>query len=296
VAIQNHSTKNYVIYSSIIEEYRHKFTALEVKYLKYTISGFDIGSANNCSSVLLNSEAEYTWFLPDDDLAELDSLKIIHETIKQYQPCMIHGGRVNKKSYSYDQVSVSLDDFVSNEVCQIVSKDKVLNFFSDNVVQAQEMVFRSDLIKPITRENGNIKHINEMFPAFFSVFVLQDKARPLVFLKNSIGIFRDGEPNSSWRNRWLSLSLETWPQTLEYCLSKEFITPSELELGKKIFKGGFSSIEHRPDILLGMSRKFPMRPWIIIRHYPREILSILMLSPLKIILKVYEKIIELLKK
>jgi len=295
IAIQNNSTKGFIKYQSIFESFNKKFTDLNINYFNYIITGFNIGSANNCASSLLNSQSTYTWFLPDDDLAEVDSLKIILSCIKLFSPCLIHGGRGFKTVYKYDQFDVS-PAFDLNEILSVEYRDRILKLFSDNVVQAQELVFRTDLIKQIVNIDENVPYINEMFPAFFSICSLQNNSMPLIFLKRSIGIFRDGEPNSIWRNRWLSLSLITWPEMLEYCFSIGLITKKELLVGKKIFIEGFKSIEHRPDILLGLNRRFPLDPRLLVKHYPYEMCSMLIKSPTKICLKIYKKLTTLFKK
>lgn len=294
ISIQNNSTKGFAEYQTIFEFFNREFLDLNINYFNYIITGFNIGSANNCATSLINSQSKYTWFLPDDDLAEVDSLAIILSCIKSFSPCLIHGGRDFKTVNKYNQFNVS-PDFEPNEILSIEYQDRILKLFSDNVVQAQELVFKTDLISQIVNVDGNIPYINEMFPGFFSIYSLANNSLPLIFLKRSIGIFRDGDPNSMWRNRWLSLSLITWPEILEYCFSIGLINRRELAVGKKIFIEGFKSIEHRPDIFLGLNQKFPLNARLLMKHHPHEMCSLLIKSPKKICLKIYTKLVSLHK-
>lgn len=287
IAIYNNSIANYDEYQSIIDYFSVKFINLGVFSFDYNISGFDIGAANNCAVTHLNAKALYSWFLPDDDLAVNDSLLTILNVINDYNPCFIHGGIINKTVYPYDLTSTPTDIlkiYEPNSVCRILTANKVEEFLPLNTVQAQEHVYRVDALKNFLSYPELIELRDEMIPALFGLICLQDP-RPFVLLKNSLGIFRDGDPKSSWRHLWFKVSLISYPAILKKCVSVGLIKPDFCLDSISAFKAVLDSIAHRPDIFLGLNRKYQISPIVLFSHHPKRFILLTLMSPFAIFKK-----------
>jgi hypothetical protein len=294
IRIHNNSTGSYHEYSTVIDKYRTIFEDHDVGYFNYVITGFDIGSVSNCCGALFSSDAEYTWFLPDDDLARFDSIHTILRVIIELSPSMIHGGVQHKSSLSYDQIEQpyeSSEDKEVNAVYKSISVDKIVPLFSMNVVQAQEHVYKTSAIKEVLYNDHYLELLNEMCPAFFSIISARSEG-PLIFLTQSIGLYRNGEPNSAWRHRWLSLSLQTWPLLLRSCLSRALVSIEELGVGNSVFVGNLAIINYRPDILLGLRKRYQISPVLLFQFYGSTYVKVLLLSPYRLLIKVFDKILS----
>jgi hypothetical protein len=287
IAIYNNSIANFAEYQELINYYSEKFNDLGIYAFEYNISGFDIGAANNCAVSHLNAKAIYSWFLPDDDLAATDSLLTILNTINEHNPCFIHGGVMNKTVYPYSQTSVDTDALKihgPNSIYKVITANKVKEFLPLNTVQAQEHVYRVDALKNFLSYPELIKSRDEMIPALFGIVCLQDR-RPFILLKNSLGIFRDGDPKSSWRHLWYKVSLISYPALLEKCVSIGLIKSDAHCNTVNAFEAVLDSIAHRPDIFLGLNRKYQISPIVLFARHPKRFIFLTLMSPFAVLKK-----------
>lgn len=278
VAIYDNSTLSLESYSEIVSEFSGRFKAIGCNKFSYQRTGFDIGSANNCSMAVLKSDAQYTWLLPDDDLSSADALDIILKVIDTHAPCMIHGGDVTKNviHYADTDISSALNNF-QNTISKVLDVNKVEYFLQLNPVQAQEHVYKTEYLKEIMNTQSYIQFIDEMFPAFFSILCLNGKG-PAVFTSQSLGIFRDGDPRSSWRHRWLSLYCIKWPQNLRLLLDLGLISEKSFFFAMSKAVDILYSYRGRLDILLGVRRKFAITPLRLFKNFKVKYLKLVLLS------------------
>ena len=293
ISIHNNSNKFYSEYISIINKYELIFNFLGINSFNYIISGFNIGSANNCAATILSSRYDYVWFLPDDDIASRNSIKSILEILNLYNPCMIHGGINKKQVINYNNIIIDFNHEIN--VHKIISFDKIKYLFKYNTLQAQEHIYNVNYIKNILINDNYIKLINELNPALFSIFCCNGDG-PLVLLDNSLGIFRDNDPNSSWRHMWPSLCLQEWPKFLDKCQSLNLISNIEKIEGMSTFVNHFKNIEHRPDILIGLMPKHNISLFYMLKKYKMVYIKYIIFSPYKLLNKIIMKFNEFIYK
>jgi len=256
IRVHNNSSKYLKNYQDIFTKFETIFKNGKVGFV-YNISGINISGPHNCYGVIMSSKADYAWFLPDDDLCRIDAIQIILETIKLYRPCMIHGGVVRKERVKYDFKQSSNYQKKDNKVFKVINSygEKVKNLLKLKLIQAQEQVYSTKELKKINSINDVTGLVNDFVPALFSFLCINSNS-PLILLQQSIGIFRDGDPNSPWRHQWFSMALCMWPKTaIEYF--ERGITDSKLvyqsrhlffdEKMKKIICGRF-------DIIFGFNK------------------------------------------
>jgi len=284
VSIFNNSTRGYQLYKKIFEEYEVKFKLSGCSYFEHKLTGFNILFHNNFAISVLDSKAEYTWVCPDDDLLSLDSLKVLLSTIETYRPSFIHGGILNKTRYDYSKVSVD-DSVVENKVHDVVNTNKERLFLDTSGIQLQEHVYRTELICSSLENDEVIGCLDEFSPTLFGLICIKSKL-PMVFLKESIGIFRTGEPNSEWRYLWPYMSLIKWPNMVDNYLTAGVIEQKNVEFAKRIYIRELTENAWRPDVLLGFNSKFTINPVNLFQEYGMEYLLMLLRSPFLFIKKI----------
>ena len=269
IAINDNSTIDFFNRKKIISKYKKKFESSGIGYFKYCVTGFNIGSNNNFATLLINSQSDYTWILPDDDVARFDSIKTILKTIRLHKPCFINGGWEIKSQISYNEDILENDDNLSNNLKKILNgKNKINYFLSKNIVQLQEYVYKTSHLKKFFLDDKNITLINNMNPALYAIYCMLDNG-PSVLLTRSLGIFRIGEPNSDWRHlfhkRQLKKSINVYRQTI-------------------------LNLSFRPDILLGINRKYELSFFKLFYYHRTALLKSLAISVPMIFFKIYQKI------
>jgi hypothetical protein len=285
VGIYNNSTKNIQEYSQLISSYRERFTKLSINYFSYEITGID-DAPGNLSASVLKSKAKYTWVLPDDDLASLDSIEVILNTIDKYEPSFIHGGIKNKTILKYDENNPQKNNsFKKNSVFEIIENDKVIKFLDTKGFQLQEHVYRTELLKPISSDHI-YSMLDDFIPVLYGLLCCKNQ-RPMVFLSESIGLFRGGDPNSSWRHKWVYMSLIKWQTSVDNYLSVKLLDSKEESYARGIFMELLHRNYWRPDFLLGFYGSSGLTPFNLYRHYKSLYLKILIKSPFFFIKEVF---------
>jgi hypothetical protein len=290
VAINNNTTLKFSEYHDLVAKFKSEFSSLGVAYFDYSITGFNIGSVNNIVGGLMSAKAKYVWLLPDDDLARFDSLKIATDALEAHSPSFLSGGWVKKSVIHYGDNGLVNDDGAENRIHDVIEdRRKVAEFLSSNVVQAQEYIYNVAFLRRFLEEDSNIELLNEMFPGLFGIFCMQFSG-PFVRLERSIGIFRDSDPNSEWRHLWLKFALIDWPLISERCQRKGWLDSCEKKISEGVFRSVFKDAARRPDILLGLNRRYRLNPLTLIKYHGFEYIQALIRIPCAVISAVQKKL------
>ncbi len=284
IGIYNNSTKKISDYLEIVSRFKEVFSNIGLGYFSYEVTGFNIGGPNNCAMSILKSKGEYTWFLPDDDLPRLDAIGAILSTIEQYKPSLIHGGILNKTKCDYSTIEMDSID-VDNEVLKVIDTDKQKAFIETSGIQAQEHVYKTELLSIMLRDDNLSSCVDDFMPCLFGLICCNDD-RPIVFLKESLGIFRKNDPNSEWRYRWLYMALVQWRHMVDNYLTAGVIEQKNVEFAKRIHIRELTENAWRPDVLLGFNSKFTINPVNLFQEYGMEYLLMLLRSPFLFIKKI----------
>lgn len=288
VTINDNSTDYFPQYESVIKKFKPRLEKLGVFYFEYRRTGFNIGGINNIVGGIYSAKSEYVWCLPDDDLARFDSLSILLSVIKSYRPNFISGGWVQKTVIDYNSESNGDDDRQINRVLDVIfERKKVSTFFSKNVVQLQEYVYKTEIIKKFLQINENRSLLNYMWPGLFAVVCLCEDGS-FVRLERSVGIFRDGEPKSEWRHLFIRFALVEWPQLCEKLFNRGWISSDEYRLSIGVFRTMFDSLAKRPHILLGLSWRRRLNPYLLLKYHKNHFFGALW-SPLLILNSIFKK-------
>ena len=290
IAINDNSTIDFFNRKKIISKYKKKFESSGISYFKYCVTGFNIGSNNNFATLLINSQSDYTWILPDDDVARFDSIKTILKVIRLHKPCFINGGWEMKSQISYNDDILENDDNLSNNVNEVLNGKKKINYFlSKNIVQLQEYVYKTNHLKKFFLDDKNIALINNMNPALYAIYCMLDNG-PSVLLTRSLGIFRIGEPNTEWRHLFHRYSLQDWPILSEKIYKLGWIDKRQLKKSINVYRQTILNLSFRPDILLGINRKYELSFFKLFYYYRTALLKSLAISVPMIFFKIYQKI------
>ena len=290
IAINDNSTIDFFNRKKIISKYKKKFESSGISYFKYCVTGFNIGSNSNFATLLINSQSDYTWILPDDDVARFDSIKTILKVIGLHKPCFINGGWEMKSQISYNDDILENDDNLSNNVNEVLNGKKKINYFlSKNIVQLQEYVYKTNHLKKFFLDDKNIALINNMNPALYAIYCMLDNG-PSVLLTRSLGIFRIGEPNTEWRHLFHRYSLQDWPILSEKIYKLGWIDKRQLKKSINVYRQTILNLSFRPDILLGINRKYELSFFKLFYYYRTALLKSLAISVPMIFLKTYQKI------
>lgn len=294
IALSDNSTKDIKNRKKIIDIFKKKFEELGIGYFRYHITGYDIGMINNMSSIYINAQSEYIWSLGDDDIMRFDALKTVLDAINHHQPCFIAGGWISKSKIGYFDDVIKNDDQSKNEIYLVLNGEEKLNtFLLKNTVQQQEYIYKTSQLKKFFEEESNIQLLTEMQPGLLAIYCMQDTA-PLVLLKNSAGIFRHDEPdvNSGWRHLWLRFALQDWPLLSEKIYKLNWINKNQLNLSIGIWRNLlFTAAPCRPDIFLGINRKYDLSPFKLFYYHK----TVYLRSLLNFIPSILFKIINLFK-
>ena len=294
IAISDNSTIDIINRNNIIRTFENKFREVGIGYFIHRITGYNIGMVNNMSSVYINSKSDYIWSLGDDDIMRFDGLSTVLKAIKKYEPCFIAGGWVQKSKVGYFDDTIKNDDQSANDIYKVLNgEDKLNTFLLRNTVQQQEYIYKSSQLKTFFEKDHNIQFLTEMQPGLLAIYCMQDKA-PLVLLKKSAGIFRHDEPdsNSVWRHLWLRYALQDWPSLSEKLYKLNWINKNQLNLSIGIWRNLlFTAAPCRPDIFLGINRKYDLSPFKLFYFHRAAYLKAL----LTFIPSIFIKIIKLLK-
>lgn len=290
ITIHNNSTSYFSEYSAIYVDFKEKFERLGFNKIKYTYTGLDIGSYQNIVGGLLSSMtfSEYIWILPDDDLARYDSLKVLLPILSEYQPCFVSGAGVQKTTFSYLGTSFSDNDKDLNKIYKIMYSlsEKIDYFLDDNIVQAQEYVYKTSQISGFFKSMQFNNFANEMFPGTLALYSLRSDL-PYISLERSIGIFRDDDPRSQWRHKWFKYALIVWPKISKEFFDIGFLQQDQFVKSKDIYRGVFEAIKHRPDVLSGMNKRYELSPFQLYKFhghfYLRYLLSSIYLFCFKVV-------------
>lgn len=293
IAIYDNSTKDLKKRKKIISKFKRKFKSVKINYFKYQITGFNIGSNNNFATLLIGSNSDYTWILPDDDVARFDSIKTILKTIKLYRPCFINGGWEKKSLISYKDDKFINEDNMVNDVKTVLKskKNKINTFLLKYSIQLQEYVYKTSQIKKFFLKEKNIELINNMSPGLYAIYCMLDDS-PSVLLKRSLGIFRDGEPNSEWRHLFYRYSLIDWPTVCEKIYKFGWISKIQFDLSIKIYQNTIINLAHRPDILLGINRKYELSFFKLFYFHRNILIKAILISIPSVFHKVFKKLFK----
>jgi len=297
LVIRNNSNKYHSEYKKIINLYSKFFKKKKknIAYFEYIFTGFNIGSVNNTIGGLFSAKAKYVWFLPDDDVARFDSIPILLSSIKKYNPSFLSGGCVKKSLIKrYTSNHISNDDKKTNKILDITyDKSKIEKFLlSGNTVQAQEYVYKVEILKKFINQDSNIELINYMHPGLLAIYCLQ-KNYPFIRFEKSIGIFRQGNhQDAEWRHLWWKFALIDWPILSEKMYKKKWLNKNETEISKRVFTHIFRYLSWRIDILLGLNIKSKVNPWLLLKYHGYFYILALLSSPLSIIKELSKRLIK----
>ena len=289
VAVYNNSSQDYSYYEEINNDYQKKFSELRINSYDYIFTGFDIGGTMNCTLALLKSNGLYTWFLPDDDLSSIDSISTILEVIDEYKPNMIHGGIMNKTILRYDETKPP-KNYVKNGVFAVYSNpnEKEDAILRSELIQAQEHVYKTELYRSFYHNQNFIDCLDDMMPGLFSLICIKNEGC-LVMLKESLGLFRDGDPSSGWRHSWPYIALNQWPDNVKNYINAGLISNENEDKAKKIYINLLNELSRRPDILLGLNKNSYLSPYKTYKNFGNTYLKALLFSPINIIKKIITK-------
>lgn len=299
ISIRNNSTKDLHKYKKIVNKYSKKFKKLNLAYFKYSITGRNIGGTKNIWSSFKKLNSKYVWILPDDDLARFDSLDLIIGILGRLKPLLICGGCI-KKSYikDYNSNKILNDDNQTNKILDTTyNRSKITKFLlSGNTVQLQEYVYKTQFVQTFIRLYKNSSLMHDMSPGVIAIHSLQEKNKPLVRLKKSIGIFRQGNNQASdWRHLWWKFALIDWPILSEKMHEKKWLNRKEFELSKKVYKHILKNLSWRLDILLGLNFKSKVDPRLLYKYYGYIYILTVLKSPLAFLSEIPKRIFTFLK-
>ena len=292
ISVRNNTTENFIHYRNLIEKYSTIFKKLGVAFFNYHITGFNIGGINNILGGFFSSKSEYVWFLPDDDIVRFDAFSIIIFAIEKYNPCFLSGGCLQKSRIKkYDSNEDGKDDGESNSILEVLYDNTKISTFLLNKgpVQAQEYIYSTKCLNKFLDDDSNLDLINEMHPGMFAIFCLKSPF-PFVRLKRSIGIFRDGDPNSEWRHLWWKFALIDWPILSKKLWLKGWLNKKEMIISTRAFISSLSTLSGRPDILLGLNWKSKINPFVLLKNYPYDYLVSLIKSPINCLKAIKNKL------
>lgn len=288
--IKNNTTNDFVGYRDLIEKYTRIFEEMGVAYFDYHITGFNIGATNNIVGGLFSSKSQYVWVLPDDDIARFDALSVLITAIEKYSPCFISGAWTNKSIIQYNSNESGEDDGKPNSILDaIYSREKVSAFLSKNVVQLQEYIYNTQLLKKFLNDDSNVSLLNEMFPGLLAIFCLQSSA-PFVRFERSLGIFRNGDPASEWRHLWYKFALIDWAILSDQCYQKGWLNEEERANSIAIFRPIISNLSTRPDSLLGLNKRNRINPFLLMKYHRHDFMLALKRSPLSIVKAIVKRL------
>ena len=293
IVISDNSTKDILKTKNVINSSKVKFEIQGIGYFNYHINGFNIGMLKNMSTVYVNAKSDYIWSLSDDDVARFDSLKTILKMIHEHKPCFIAGGWSRKSKIGYFDDVIKKDDQQPNCVHSILhGDDKIDTFLTQNTVQQQEYVYKTAQLKKFFNEDVNIPLLHEMQPGLLAIYCMLDKA-PAVLLEASVGLFRHDQPDgdSEWRYLWGRYTLEDWPSISEKFYDLGYINKKQLKLSIGVYRDLlFNLAPYRPDILLGMNKKYNLSPLKLWHFHRTEYLKALAKSIPAIIFEAYRRL------
>jgi len=217
IRVHNNSTEALDEYNAVVSSFTGIFSRLNIGLFKYTITGVNIGAPQNNYSVIMSSESEFTWYMPDDDLPRLDSLVVLMSVIDEFKPNLIIGGAESPLAVDYS-ISDNRDQRVphhaeENSISCVVEGERCYEFFfGTNIIAAQNLVYNSRLLRAYVAANSMRGLVDPFLPAFLALICL-NRNGPMVLLRLGIGIFRYNEPCSEWRHEWNRYALEVWPRT-----------------------------------------------------------------------------------
>ena len=300
ISIRNNSTRDLSKYKNIVKRYSKKFKKLNLAYFKYSITGRNIGGLKNIWNAFEKLNSQYVWILPDDDLARFDSLNIIIKILTKLKPILICGG-CEKKSYikDYNSNKILNDDKQINKILDATNnRSKITKFLlSGNTVQLQEYVYKTKFVKTFLGLYKNSSLMHDMSPGVIAIYSLQDKTKPLVRLKKSIGIFRQGNNHlSDWRHLWWKFALIDWPLLSEKMYEKKWLSSKEFKLSKKVYAHILKNLCWRIDILLGLNFKSQINPRLLFKHYGYNYILTILKSPIVIMNELPKRIFNYLKR
>ncbi len=293
IRIHNNSVYGLDLYEILVTLYREKFEKLEIGGFYYSISGVDIGSPSNNYGVLLSSNSDYVWYMPDDDLSRFDSIGMIINAIEKYRPALIVGGYEHNIGIDYsinsndDQRIPFSND--SNSIHSVITEDKVNHFFKTNPVAAQNLVFNHSVLKKFLFKINLDGLINPFVPTFFSLICLKDDS-PVLFFKYSIGLFRYNEPYSDWRHEWPSYALQIWPKSVSRWVDLGLL--EKKNPATKYYIKTLGYFRCRLHLLFWGTWRSRINIFTIIRYYPQEFLWMIFLSPIYCTKKMLLKFIK----
>jgi hypothetical protein len=284
LSIHNNSTRYFEQYIDIISSFRSCFESISLGAFNYTHTGLNIGSYQNIVGGLISCahSSDYVWILPDDDFARFDSLQLLVKILQEYRPCFVSGAAVTKAIHSYNPDKYQEESFSANRIHHVFRElpDKIDFFVRDNVVQAQEYVYNSILIINFFRYMPHHEFANEMFPGTLGLYCLFSDS-PYITLSQSIGIFRDDDPNSEWRHLWFKYALIDWPEIASRFLALGFLDKCQYLTACRTYESLFKSISHRFDVLSGLNRYYQLNPIQLFTFHRFVYLRCLVLSPFK---------------
>lgn len=295
ISISDNSTKDFKNKQKLIEKYKKIFYSLNISYFIFSKSGFNIGSVNNIASVLSNSKSDYVWLLPDDDIARYDSLESILLAIIKYNPSFIVGGWQQKSKIGYLDDKLKNDNGEQNSILSSHYENKKLDLFlSKNIVQAQEYVYKSSLLNNFFSDENNINLLDPMAPGLYGIYCLQSD-KPLVLMKYSLGIFRHDEPDSvsEWRHLWLKIALEEWPELAEKIYKRGWLNNNQLNLSINIFSNLLFSAPYRPDVILGINRRYKLSFFKLWYFHKSKYIKALLMSIPAVFFEIYRRLFRI---
>jgi hypothetical protein len=288
IRVHDNSTKNINEKIKIIKKFELEYN-LRITYVR---TGFNVGSSNNCSSVILSTESQYAWFVPDDDIITPKSLMDILNIIEQYKPDFICGGFVKKSiiDYAYDFKEGEFEyENTINDVCR--GKEAMKKFMTKNTVQAQEYIYKMSKLNYYYDKDLISRCTDEMFPGIYAILCMSDNG-VAIFMERSLGVFRRDDPHSDWRHRWFSLATHAWLENLRILYLEKIIDMEVFLAGKAVYAEEFRIVGHRPDILLGLNLKCKVNPIYLIKNYKIHYISSIFKMPVRIVNKIWKKYVS----
>lgn len=280
IVLRSNSTKNLSLYQALIEKYACIFQGLGVAYFNFHITGFNIGAANNIAGGMFSANSQYVWVLSDDDIARFDSLSIALSAIKRYSPCFIRSGATLKATIQYDSNESGEDDRNANAILDTISeRAKVSTFLSDSPVAMPNFIYNVQILKEFLVDDSNISLLDPMLPGILAIFCLQS-SQPFVRLERNLAIYREGEPNSEWRHLWYRYTLINWAILSEKSYQKGWLNKEEFDKSVAFYRRiVFPSLSRRPDILLGLNKRYGLNPFVLLKFHRHDFLHAIKHSP-----------------
>lgn len=266
IRVLDNSNDHYSDYFRILEWVTNYAKELHIDF-KYQRTGFNIGSANNCTLAFLAGEADYKWLVPDDDIIVLGSIGTVFEIIDSMGEFAVLVAAVDYIPFlPYDSRNSKVVDAYPKTL-NVIAKPEIQDVMDfSKLIRAQNYVFNMKSKNLYYSFKMHQFSVDEMSPALF-LLLSRKLNKKFVFLSSPIAAFRDGDPKSNWRHRWLRLCTVDWYDILNIWVSSGLINRVEQIMLSRFFWSEYERNWFRFDLLFNFYKPSYPYFWELNRIY-----------------------------